>query len=179
MSLTRKLCDLIDGARGAEIASMFARIEEAERCILEYEVGHVPKIFLALQPFDLGQYHPSVYSAHIREICQRAKDGRAFAPLTRAEVLLVLMSGSLRAPLEQDHMALYERLCREITGVELPGTTAKERYPGAALELLAAYQRKSRPEREDLDKGRKFKRAKPENRDRALTLEREALIATG
>lgn len=86
---------------------------------------------------------PSVYRAHAQELLERVAKGEDLVPGTEAEVMMVLSAGSLKAPLDQVHGALYERI---FAGVFPWLVDCKpvfsEPWPGACDEALAVLRRK-------------------------------------
>ena len=112
-------------------------------------------VFGHAQPGQLLRYSDVLYRAHVRELCFRAehstfdKAKADMAPATKAEIVAALSEGSLLAPLDQQHAALYEELFCEIFGkyVGKGDERTREPWPGASAELLHTMRQKFRRER--------------------------------
>lgn len=125
--------------RGKLAAESDAAAKRAHRC------------FMACQPGGFVHFTDVVYRAHVRELVQRALDDESLVPATKAEVMLVLSQGSLTAPLNAQHTALYEELFKDIFGHYVrPDDVTREPYAGATAELLHTLRQKCRKEERKL-----------------------------
>lgn len=80
-----------------------------------------------------------LYRHHVRELLGRAAVGADLTPGTEAEVLVVLMHTSLKAPLTRGGLSLYARTMRSVFGDDCSaaaGVEIHEDWPGELDELL-------------------------------------------
>lgn len=92
-------------------------------------------------PPSMAELDSAVYRYHVRELLDWAGMEGPLGHGTKAEVLVVLMHTSFRAPLKRDAQALYETLFEECFGREralalLGPMRATFSYSGAMAELL-------------------------------------------
>jgi len=126
-----------------EIAKAEKRVrDKATRACIHDVFGHA-------EPGQLLRYSDALYRAHVRELIERAKTGDDMSPATKAECVAALSEGSLLAPLDAQHSALYEDLFYEIFGhyVGQPKQRVREPWPRASAELLHTMRNKFRRER--------------------------------
>jgi hypothetical protein len=99
---------------------------------------------LLLPPEPMRDMHPNVYRAHVRELLRRLDRGEDTRPGTRPECLCALVEASLAAPLRGGYAAAFEVLFREVfPDRAVPGTAAREAYPGEVAEILTALRRRT------------------------------------
>ena len=129
-------------------------IEKARIKHGEVERGPLWNSFMACKPSELfytSRYSDNLYRAHVREILDRvaiAPDKpKALEPATDAEVMILLIEASLRAPLTHDYFIVYATLfhkrfsylaAKTFGSIELP----VESWPGRTEELLGEIRRK-------------------------------------
>jgi len=145
----------LTGVGSSAMAEAFDRMEVAERIIAEMKVAHpsradaVDSAFGMLCPTEgLQGKAMQVYEHHVRELLTRVVTAVPVPEMrlgTKAEVLCLLLTTSLQAPLKADYSALAWQLGREILGAECCGTEAPtESYPEACAELLLDIRKKLR-----------------------------------
>ena len=105
--------------------------------------------FLCLQPSHIIRgLSDELYRAYCKELLERVVDGVPLDIATKAEVLVALSATSLRAPLNRNALALYEKLFGEIFGEQYFNDVmdgdypAQPDYPGAEQEVLVDITRK-------------------------------------
>lgn len=125
-------------------------IAKAQKRVRDKEARkRIHDVFGDAQPGQLLKYSDVLFRAHVRELCERARREESTAPATKAEVVAALCEGSLLAPLDQQHAALYEELFFEIFGryVGDAKDRTREPWPGASAELLHTMRNRFRRER--------------------------------
>lgn len=129
-------------------------MEVAEQEIARAQAEHpehaatLRRVFGVAMPGNLATYGQTLYRAHVRELLDRVVDGFPFDLGTDAEVLDVLSTASLRAPLGSQAAALFERLFARMFPAEaatvLDGGPRAEPWQGASSELASEIKRKLR-----------------------------------
>jgi len=91
--------------------------EEIARAMSKYpdRAEQINKIFIALQPSEvLMNKSQHVYRAHVRELCERAGQGKSLSPGTDAEIISALAEIGLLAPLNRSTVGMIFRLFRRL-----------------------------------------------------------------
>jgi hypothetical protein len=136
----------------AETAPVFAAMEWAEEEIAAAQRRHTGQAdaiwhtFQILTPRDIGPGMGTefVYRGHVRELLDRVAAGADLRPATAAEVLLVLVDTSLRAPMHGPGAGLYFRMWQKafpehpMTAVHAEHQVHYERLHGAQIDQFEA-----------------------------------------
>lgn len=115
----------------------------------KHKIDRIQRSFGALAPtHTMTQLVDDVYRAHARELIGRAHRDEDPKPATEAEIMIAMMRGSLIAPLDTLHSALYERCFFRVFGKNVDDCEPfKEPYEGAIGELITTYRRRFRDEK--------------------------------
>lgn len=150
-----KMIELLSAAGGSQIASAFLALTEAEEALAEAKRrgADVTGWWMATCPPNaVISSRRELYRSFVREIVGRMERGEDIAKGTRAEVLLALSEGTMRAPLKRDHAVAMAKIFAEVFGEQAeggmfePGELAsiadEESYPGAAEEIIEEVARR-------------------------------------
>lgn len=112
----------------------------------KHKIERIQRSFGALVPtHTMTQLVDDVYRSHARELIGRAHRDRDPKPATEAEIMIAMMRGSLIAPLDTLHSALYEQCFFRVFGRTVDDHDLfKEPYEGAIAELIATYRKRFR-----------------------------------
>lgn len=112
----------------------------------KHKIDRIQRSFGALAPtHTMTQLVDDVYRAHARELIGRAHRDEDPKPATEAEIMIAMSRGSLIAPLDTLHSALYERCFFRVFGKSVDDCEPfKEPYEGAIGELITTYRRRFR-----------------------------------
>lgn len=129
------------------IAGEEAQAYEEKSGKLEFD-----RVISICQPTEvLRNKDEAVYRAHCRELFQRV-ELRCIGDLqlaTLAEIACICHETSLRAPLTNEGLAVYERAMLPVYGAagkEQPSTLGVEQYPGQVAEEITRLRKKYRQE---------------------------------
>jgi hypothetical protein len=151
--------EVLGGALGARVSSLFECIEAAEE---EIAAADLPadlrsRAFGALCPtLPLHGKSLDLYRAHARELLGRMHHGDPLEPGTLAECLSVCMYAAGAAPLRQEGQALAEWLYAQVFpehAKAIGAGDARERWEGQVQEDLAVLRRKLAVRRAASDEG--------------------------
>lgn len=129
------------GPAGNRIKRAFDLMEIAERTIKTLSVPR--DVFKHCCPnTEMLEMHDAVYSFHVQELCVRAARKESMTQATDAEVLCMLLTLSLKAPLNSRAGQAAERIFERIYGTarmkELFGASyQKERDPESVDRFIA------------------------------------------
>lgn len=139
-----EIIELLPPGSWQQIRKAFSNMAIVEDEIATYKVKypekvtHLHRAFLACGDVDSAMYAlcDSVFLSHVREILERVATGKDLRPGTRAELLTLLHSFSLKTPLTADSFLLYKRLFEATVGpLDAGDYNPGESYAGAIDEL--------------------------------------------
>ncbi len=148
---------LFSPAGARRIDWLFRCMRLAEEEIAAAKTNHPKKLHVLIDgafkhahPTDLIRVRQSdsLYQAHVRELIERMINGVDVRLGTKAEVLSMMIEGSMIAPLTCEFYALYVRCFsalypQHLKAVGNPDWKKEEPWPGRTDELLAELQRKT------------------------------------
>lgn len=146
---SRNIADLIPGI-GSHLSDAFAQMEIAERVIGKFCRSHpdratdISSTFVQLRWMAGGDVNDRVFEAHVEELLDRVIANEPLDTGTKAEAMMALSAGSLRAPFGPQAATLYGELFTEIMGQDELSEPYdfREPWPGASAELLEFLRRR-------------------------------------
>ena len=156
IAATQQLLNIIDSPNLKKIIGLFDQMVIADEEIEFAKMQHpnqralLHQCFLLLQPSGILNsvvgLAERIYRAHCRQLLERVVTGEKLEQPTDAEIMIIVMQGSLVGPLRNDYAYAYFKLFRQHFPDALPEIDEykpQESWQGAGDEIIERMRKKS------------------------------------